>query len=461
MTATTGTPDPDDHDEHAFEAFVALMLSGCRRHDELDGIVREGDFLRTGEMSFNLRSVYESYRRHEPETREDYLRQLIQVQVSVASGVDSVRNATLAEARERLRPKLWNRAMFTQATLQAIIDDGHASALDTPTRQVGQHLLLSIAYDTPDSIQTIPRDVFDGWGISFDEAMEIAVENLAETTGAFVSMSAAAPEEGSSDDSDDSDDLGDSDSRAGDTPAIVGAMTGDNYDSSRFLIDRPFEVGEIGYPRWAFAPARDSLTVTGADSDVATGLAVEMAMNGLDDPKPLPPFPLVDTGQGWTVWTPPAGSAAAAALALAQHDYLMSIYAEQRIALHRTAATRRDFAYVAPMTADAADGPNATDGDGCDSSAASVRPITTTRWTLGTETLLPEADRVTIETLEGQPLATFEWADLMERHGEHLAQAEGLYPTLWRTLGQPDAASLLPTATAAQNTAANERADEE
>ncbi len=82
--------------------------------------------------------------------------------------------------------------------------------------------------------------------------------------------------------------------------------TNDCFDSVRCLLETPYELFQIGYPRFAFPSARDMCVMAMADQPKHLEFCIEMALElGDEDPKPLPPFPLVNEGNGWRNWQAP------------------------------------------------------------------------------------------------------------------------------------------------------------
>lgn len=369
-----------------FEAFACNLIEQLHKQESIPSSARsvDGNVLSLGNLKVNLRSLYRTYALQSPELQAQQLQSFVNCLARGREGVDD--HETFADVKAHLRPKLWPRTMIS------------LEGFDIPFCLVGEHLVLSVVYDTPSMMQSVNWSRFNKWGIAFSEALRCAFENI-EPASTYAGVS-----------------------RKDGGPGHCSDATYDNYGNARFLTDRPYSLYSIGYPRWAFPGGRDVCTICQADQPEDIEFNIEMALSlGDDDPKPLPPFPLVDHGQGWINWYGEPGSPAARMLKRRQFDYALSVSERQTYYLQSTADGRNDFSLVESLIADK-------------SSADSHDPKSTTKWWADCECLLPTADFIIFPDRNG---FKFAWNDVIKVCGDRLMPAEGLYPSRWRTNGSP------------------------
>ncbi|MGN6544296.1 MAG: hypothetical protein ACTHK7_04555 [Aureliella sp.] len=373
--------------DEAYEAFVEELMERISNRPDAPPVALslDGATLSIGNMKANLPSLYHTYSLQSPELKARQIESM--VNLFCHGEVDRDEEETLEDVRAHLRPKIWSRATIS------------LDRIEMPFCLVGEHLILSIVYDMPEAIQSVPWSRFNKWGVGFNDALRIAFENLDEASSFM-----GAHQEGG--------------------PGLCSDATYDNYGSARFLTDKPYEHFEIGYPRWAFPAARDACAMCQADQPQHIKFNVELMFEMCEnDPKPLPPFPLVDYGGGWVNWQPEPDSEVAAVLARRQFDYLLDLYAEQSHYLRLSADERNDFVLIEGLSRD-----QATSTDDA--------PKSLTKWWSSTESLIPKSDYVAFPD-EGD--YKFAWDDVMEVCGDRLAPAESVYPQRWRTSGGPTA----------------------
>ena len=57
-----------------------------------------------------------------------------------------------------------------------------------PSEPLGEHLLALLAYDWPESVQSVHAENLADWGVQFYEAMEVARQNLEESTSVLSNL---------------------------------------------------------------------------------------------------------------------------------------------------------------------------------------------------------------------------------------------------------------------------------
>src|SRR4051812_11770749 len=100
-----------------------------------------------------------------------------------------------------------------------------------PCESLGEHLVAALAYDWPEAVQSIAAEDLRRWGVTFDEAMEAAKQNLAEATLGYTKVG----------------------------EGLYAFLSGDSYDATRLLlVDRIGDLDVAGRPV-AMVPNRDTL----------------------------------------------------------------------------------------------------------------------------------------------------------------------------------------------------------
>src|SRR5262245_28855423 len=215
--------------------------------------------------------------------------------------------ADFEEARSHLRPKLWVRAAIQQMRLQVEIDGGDPDKFDIPEYECGSHLVASLVYDLPQTMQSVSEEQLRDWGVSYYEALEIARENLEQVPTSYAQ-------------------IGD---------GCFAFMTGDSYDCCRLLLPSLVDRLNVKGDLIAMAPNRDTLLVTGSDDELGLRIMADLAAKALEDARPMVPIPLRRDGDDWVDWAPPAGHPSEAQFRNLARRFYLDIYTEQKQQLDR------------------------------------------------------------------------------------------------------------------------------
>ncbi len=306
----------------------------------------------------------------------------------------------LEDARGNLMPKIWMRSTFAHQALLCRIEGKSTPDLDaTP---LGEHLLTTLVYDLPESMQTIPPEQLETWQISTYEAWEIAIENLSERTRAMAKIG----------------------------EHLVSAISGDNYDANRlFLVDRLREIGMTGH-LIAMVPNRDTLYVTSIDDTVGLKMMAELSQKALlHEPRPMSPFPLQYVDDEWIDWIPPVNHVLYPRFQEMRTRFLQGEYAEQKALLERLqSAGEFPGQFVATYSV-----LQKKDNEELLSYAV---------WGDGVDTLLPEVDRVALIQTPDQPLGFVPWARIVDVMGTEMTEVPDLYPKRFRARSFPTESQL-------------------
>ncbi len=213
-------------------------------------------------------------------------------------------------ARPNIRAKVWARQPIALQDLGAQFGeghDGHAMVLELPKVPVGDHLWIAPALDRPDLIASVPREQFETWGMSLDEALQLAVANLERVTTACQPI-----EDG-----------------------VWVFSQGDSYDAARLLLTERIRALPVRGRHLAMAASRDLLVIADSQSEIGLGAILAFADQVKDQSYSLPPVPLVLEGDRWIDWKPPVDDRFHILFLSLESSWLGPIYAEQAELLNR------------------------------------------------------------------------------------------------------------------------------
>jgi hypothetical protein len=389
-----GRPDPA---RFAAELIQALRQAGDR--DELrfdaagDRILR----LRDGAMAgtINLGNLFRTYRQQPRSGRAACLR-------SLARGILAPHKGLPEEfdlARADLRPKVWSRSGLEQARLRAGLGEPSGGVADLPCEPVGEHLIASLAYDWPESVQSVGAEDLRRWGATLYEAMEVARRNLEEATVGYAQ-------------------LGES---------LYAFLSGDSYDAARLLlVDRIQELEVAGRPI-AMVPNRDSLLITGSEDEAGLAMLAELGAKGLQESYVLSGVPLILEEGAWADWMPPTEHPLHRRFRGLEANWLGPVYLEQKKLLDAAHQHRGIDIFTASFL-----GVRKKDGE----------DVSYCVWGDGVDSLLPVTQKVVfMQASREKAVALGDWARVVEVAGG-LMEPTDHYPPRFRVRAFPDRAAL-------------------
>ena len=173
----------------------------------------------------NLTSLFQEHCQLSPKDRQGQLTRIVQAFLTAREELPDL----FEEARPNLRPKVWLRwSIFSIELRQRLAGK---TTFASPSYPLGSHLVMGLVYDMPSAMRSLSKDDLDKWNVSYYEAMEIAVENLSESSIAY--------------------------SKIGDR--FHSAMSGDNYDSCRILLKDQMATGDVLGDHAATVLQRDAI----------------------------------------------------------------------------------------------------------------------------------------------------------------------------------------------------------
>jgi hypothetical protein len=148
--------------------------------------------------------------------------------------------------------------MFEHTVMRLRI--GGKGDFDWPYRPLAEHLGIGLVYDLPASMCQIQQHSLDRWQTTFDEAYQIACENLREITKHTLKAVA---------------------------PGVWLSPWRDNYDPSRMLLIDYIRHHAVAGDPVVMVPNRDTLLLTGSHDSVGLEKLVELAETAFEHPRPL------------------------------------------------------------------------------------------------------------------------------------------------------------------------------
>jgi len=199
--------------------------------------------------TINLQNFYARYTATEDnQVHERIFKQMIQLSRGVEAAL------TWDEAAPKLRPITRQKWWFRDGTF--------------PTFDIGEHLVIAIGYDFDEHIQYVDGEQLEGWGVGFDEAFDVACNNLFDKSEFLADVWAK-----------DEDKL--------DCCHIITAE--DSYCSSRVLLVDTIAAMPVRGELLVAVPSKDHVLVTGSESRYGLAKAFEVMAELQDQPQALVP----------------------------------------------------------------------------------------------------------------------------------------------------------------------------
>lgn len=386
----SSTPSQEKFARLALKAFADSGHAGPLSYDA-------GEFRLLGGSAsaeiYNLHNAYRDYceagRKRRPEVLAHYIRSMQAPSLP----------ASFAVARAGLRPVLRGRAILEYMRLMA--GQRATQTFGDGAAPFSADSVLMLAYDSPHSIQTLSHTALTDWGVTFEQALSAALDNLRDMTVAnFVQVG----------------------------PGLLMAAWDDSYEASRILLtDLFFRLGVGGDPV-VMIPTRNRLLVASSRDSAAQLSMLALSRSFASDEGRSISALMYRFEQGKAVEFLPADAEVQAQLAQLKKIYLADDYASQKQLLDQ--AHQQDQLDIFVATCQLV---QKTDGG---------RLISYGVWTEGVDTLLPEVDLVALvrpdghsQSGSGEPKLVA-WDDLRACIGELAHSVEG-YPARYRLRNFP------------------------
>lgn len=382
------------------EKFANLMMAGLKEAGDTRSVRFEQNeyrlrFEEKGEDRgvLNLTNLYIEFCNVDKSSRKRAVREMVRAALSHLKEMPD----EFSDASHDIRPRLWTRSTFEQLRMRQKLEGG--KQIDWPLEPIGDHLFLSLVYDLPESVRSISKEDLEEWDVSFWEAREVAIQNLAETKFVYASV--------------------------GDE--LYASNTGDSYDATRLSLPELFEEFEVDGQPIAMVPNRDTLLVTGTESEVGQKMMLEFALQQLQEqPRPMIATPLILEPDGtWSDWDPPQDNPLFAEYKRIRLGWLQIEYSDQKKLLERIHEAQLNDDFIASFTVAEKD----------------EQLHSYCVWTAGINSLLPKTETIMFYDVDTEDSKAVNWEEA-ETHLDGLMEPLDMYPPRYRVIDFPDAEQL-------------------
>jgi hypothetical protein len=231
---------------------------GVEQHPEIDAIVFD-------DIQLNLTSLRDRYRQLDPSEAQVWLESALTELLVAEELPDHLDDLTT------LMPGLRPRSFMESHRLSALHRVTHLQPLASTS--FTDSLVVSILWDQTLSMMSLHEAHLDGWGLSRQSALQIALDNLAELP--MVGW-------------------------AGIDDRVFRLIAGDEYVSSRVLTPSIFDRLGLGEDIVVCVPTRGDLFVSSIDDETSLATLFELSRAAAADGTPVSLRPLRYTGGVWS-----------------------------------------------------------------------------------------------------------------------------------------------------------------
>ena len=298
-----------------------------------------------------------------------------------------------ASASRGLRPRVTNRGPLALGQLQARA----LGTRSTPGAYVPltEHLALSLVVDTPEGPAPAGWERCEAWGVTREQALSVAVENLARVSQEPLRFRGV----------------------------LFASAWQDGLDASRLTLIERLAGLPVKGELVALVPHPNHLFLTGSEDKAGLAQLLWEAEQLSADPDFMGFYPVVLKEKGWRTFRLPEKHPLAGRYQLLEVWQLVRLYEEQQQWLRAALSHEEVRPYVATYAAYRS--PEQAFSRAC--------------WAKGIPTLLPRADAIIlVENDEtGEPRIEVPW-EVLQRHAGHLlVRDENLYPERYQALHFP------------------------
>lgn len=228
--------------------------------------------------------------------------------------------ANFEDAKARLMPHLIDRWTVFRTNMNLAL--GMAKELDDPNIDVtpdfapfvviADAFAMVLALDLSSTRLIVTHRQLASWGIEFDQAIEVAYQNLIARSGGSFEM-LVDQETGLS--------------------SVYSSTWHDGYDSSRLIIDELLKQFKVQGDHVIGIPDNNQLLITGSEDRRGLIALYQMLADAQNLQQPLPPVLVHKTETGWQRFAPPLLDPLNPLLRGLETAYLSDIYASQKALL--------------------------------------------------------------------------------------------------------------------------------
>ena len=284
----------------------------------------------------------------------------------------------------RLLPVIRGRAHIANAWMIPALATGPDS-YDGAWKPFCEGLAVLVAIDSPTSIQLLNSSRMSEWAMSFDQVLDVAMENLRALSPCQFERQ---------------------------NGGFHLSTYGDHYDASRILLPHLFDQLPLRGDPVAVVVAREGLVVAGSDDLAALDAMAAYVEEEIERAmRPVSTLPIILQGGEWRLM--PTHAPELSALDRLRIRQKLTEYSDQKEVLQGYVTAQGRELYVAETQ-------SRRDGD---------RLMTWAAWTEEVPTLLPVADIIIVNPTGGPPIAR-RWSDVEAVCGPFVVEP-ATYPARW------------------------------
>ena len=293
-----------------------------------------------------------------------------------------------ADLQPDLLPAVRSRSFYELVRLRATLSENDSA--DCPCQILGDDLAVGLVYDMPDAMRSISNKEFDGWGVTFYEALEAARENLGRLPPRII-----GPKEGE---------------------GVYVFATNDGYDASRLILLELIRQFQVKGEYIAMVPGREMLIVAGSEDTAGLEAMLTLAKKALQEPRPISGVAVRLDGDDWVPWMPDPSHPHYDEFRMLRMKTYGQDYAEQKELLDALHEKTGEDIFVASFSV-------------VEHKDTGQR-ISYCVWTKGSRSLLPKTERIVLGGPDQEPIMV-DWDRVVEVVGD-LMKPQGIYPERYR-----------------------------
>jgi hypothetical protein len=304
------------------DEFARLMLDAIRQAGETVPLrydAAEFRLISEGERSgvFNLANAFDEYCAAAKDKKDGVVRRFTR---SWFVGYKDLPEE-FADARPDVLPALRSRSYYELVRLRTATEA--KAELNWPYQVVAEHFGLSLAYDLPEAIRMISQENLNDWDVSFDDAVQVALSNLAEISQEEFHSPA---------------------------PGVWVSPWRDNHDAARLMLPDVIRRHEVKGDYVAMVPNRDTLLLTGTADDDGLAVMAELSEEALNGPRPLLGLAVRQVDGRWQPYLPEPEHPLHHRFKALWLQSLAQDYAEQHELLARWFEKRNEDVFIAKFS---------------------------------------------------------------------------------------------------------------
>jgi hypothetical protein len=371
------------------DKFARMMLDAIRKAGEKDPVHYDPEsfrLYREGETKneMNLSNAYREYCAATAVQKPLLFKNLVRTWFSYRREIPK----EFEDVRHDLLPGVRNRALYEIARLT--VGSEHGAKFDWPFRVLGESLGIGIAYDLPDSMVQVQRHTHYQWKTTFDEALEVALENLRQLSRDSLERAAEG---------------------------VWVSPWRDNYDPSRMLLLDFIRQHDVTGDPVVMVPNRDTLLLAGSADENGLERLGALAEEAYEQPRSTSGMAFRLTREDeWVPFLPRSGHPQYRRFKLLQVKTIGGDYGEQAGALNALHQKTGKDVFVASFSARQG------------KETGEVRSYCV--WSEGVVSFLPRTDDIFFfrpKDGEGEIVTTAPWDQAQAVLGD-LMKPLGLYP---------------------------------